>query len=208
METKNFEKLIQGITGRDFQVNTKDVLLQPDTEYIIFRILPITKNNIVFKFKTPKNPEKILRTFVTTFTTKYREPDPSTYDYTYGDKKYTWEELTEKEKEYCYLHHVSHMYNKKELLDIIHNNLTKENITELFSKYGFYSTLYGIGIFLVFAGVRELEAIKLMHQYLLEKNIPFKTEFSDAKWVFRFKLELTKQIHNDILLNFEQTIKS
>jgi len=67
-------------------------------------------------------------------------------------------------------------------------------------KYGFYTTEYGIGIFCYFSTDGVINSIEKMKKYLLSKNIPFKNEFSDARWVFRFVLNLDKPKH-ELLLN-------
>ena len=202
MNTINFVKLINLLTNRDFHVKTDDTEIQVSKEYIVYRELPISKRQISFTWKTPANEENIIRSFITTFTTKYREPNPKAYDKTYGGKEYRWADKTEEEKEFAYYHHVSNMYSKKDLLDMIENNLSREEIKGDFCKYGFYPTLYGFGIFAFWTTKATAFAIEQMKKFLNEQGIMFKNEFSDAGWVYRFKINASKPVHINILNNF------
>jgi len=199
MNTKNFENLIQLVTERNFLIKTNDVELQPETEYRVYRILSINKNTVGFTWKTPKTDEKMLRSFITAFTSKYREPNPAAYDYTYGGKVYTWAEKTPEEREFCYWHHASNMYSKTELLKQIEDNFSKDSIAAGLIKYGFYPTEYGVGIFCFWMTKSVNTAIVEMTKHLQKLSIPFTNEFSDAKWVYRFKLGITKDVHTNIL---------
>ena len=95
METTKFTSLIQKITGRQLQIDTKDEILSFEKEYFVYITLPILGSTIGFKWKTPKSTEKFLRSFITAFTTKFTEPNPKCYDKTYGGKEYKWELKTE-----------------------------------------------------------------------------------------------------------------
>jgi hypothetical protein len=204
MNKENFEKLIQLITERDFKINTKDVELNFDTEYNIFRILPVTGRKVGFIWKTPKADEKMLRSFITAFTSKYREPNPAAYDYMvkiYGEKS-RWSNMSDEDKEFAYCHHASNMYSKEELLKQVEANFSKENITNGLIRYGFYPTEYGIGIFCFWMTTGVNSAIAAMNKYLNAANIPFTNEFSDARWVFRFKLGISKSVHTNLLNQF------
>jgi hypothetical protein len=201
MTTENFQHLICLITGRDFIIKTEDIELQFEKEYYIYRILPITGRTVYFMWKAPKADEKMLRSFITAFTSKYREPNPLTYNYEYGGKKYTWDEKTDKEREYCYMHHVGHMYNKAALLQQIENNFAKDGISTGLIRYGFYNTEYGIGIFCFWMTAGVKTAIDVMAKHLQALSIPFTNEFSDARWVYRFKIGLTKDNHLAIINN-------
>jgi len=204
METLNFEKLIQEITGRDFIIDTQDQNLIQEKEYYVYRILPITKRKIGFNWKVAKTEEKVLRSFITSFATKYREPDPSTYNYNYGGKEYTWEGNTEEQKEFAYNHHFTHMYKKETLLKQVQDNFSRPSIEKALLKYGFYSTEYGIGIFAYWTTNYVVNAIDKMKKFLAGKSIPFANEFSEAKWVYRFKLNLSKETHTTILKAFSE----
>jgi hypothetical protein len=202
MKTANFEKLIQAITGRDFKINTSDTEILGGKEYYISRFLPLTERNIGFKWKAAVNDEKMLRSFITAFTTKYREPNPKAYDREYGGVEYTWAEKTDKEKEYAYSHHASNMYYKTELMQQVNDNFCKVEIKDALIKYGFYATEYGIGIFCFWETPQVVEAIKQMSTFLQGNSIPYVNEYSDARWVFRFKLNINKEAHETLLNTF------
>jgi len=202
MDTLKFQQLINDITGRDFKISTTDTEIIPQKEYIVFRILPFTKYKISFKFKTAKTEDKLLRSFITAYTSKYREPNPKAYNKTYGGVEYLWDNKTEEEKEYAYMHHSGNMYSKDSLLKQIEEKFNNPEICEILIRNGFYSTEYGVGIFCLFYTEGVKTAIEKMSAYLKSKNIPFINEFSDAHWVYRFKLNLTKEAHRNILQSF------
>lgn len=202
MRTENFVKLINLLTNRDFDIHPKPEEIETGKEYVIFRILPISQRTISFKWKTPTNEENIIRSFITAFTSKYKEPNPKAYDKTYGGKEYRWDDKTDKEKEFAYYHHASNMYSKKDLTEMIEQNLMREEIKTDFCKYGFYPTLYGFGIFSFWVTDAVLFAIDHMKKYLNNEGICFKNEFSDAKWVYRFKINSTKALHAKIIQDF------
>ena len=206
MTTINFQNLIQLITGRDFLIKTEDTDLKYENEYCIYRILPVSKRSVSFIWRTPKADEKMLRSFITCFTSKYREPNPRAYDYmvrTYGESA-KWENYTDKQKEYAFNNHSGFMYSKTELLKQIENNFNTPEIESAMLKYGFYPTEYGIGIFAFWQSEYVKNAIKKLHLHLTDGQIPFKNEWSDAGWVFRFKLGLTKDIHHSIIESINQ----
>lgn len=204
MLTSNFQKLICAVTNRDFKINTSDVEIINGKEYLIYRILPLTGIRVSFKWKAASSDEKILRSFITAFCSKYREPNPKAYDYSakiYGDRA-LWVNKTDLEKEHAYYHHASNMYSKAELLKQVELNFNDPEMKNTLLKYGFYPTVYGVGIFAFWATPTVLEAIKEMKQYLTKRNIPFSNEFSDAMWVLRFKIGLTKEAHRVLLNEF------
>jgi len=205
MNTQNFQNLIQAITGRELIINTSDIEIQTEKEYYIYKIFPLTQRKSGFNWKTAKTEEKMLRSFITAFCNKYIEPNPKTYDYEYGGKTYKWEDRTPIEKEYALSHHRTHQFNKTDLMSQISENFNKEGIQNALIKYGFYNTEYGIGIFCFWETDCVKQAINKMAKYLNDLSIPFKNEYSDARWVFRFKLNLTKDQHNSILNQFTAT---
>jgi hypothetical protein len=97
------------------------------------------------------------------------------------------------------MQHLSRMYNKKALLEQIEANFGKEDIANGLIRYGFYPTEYGVGIFCFWATDAVKKAINTMAEYLKTKSIPYSNEFSDARWVFRFKLGISKEAHTNIL---------
>jgi len=207
MKTTNFINLANAITGRDFQIKAgEDILF--DTEYKVFRVLPLTGIVVSFKWKTAKTEDKMLKSFITAFCNKYREPNPRAYNKVYGGTEYKWSDKTDKEKEYAYLHHSSNMYSKIDLMNQIEANFGKENVYSTLMTYGFYPTMYGVGIFALFNTEYVAKAIDALRHYLKKQNIPFTNEFSEARWVYRFKIGLSKENHESIIYQFSNGSKS
>jgi hypothetical protein len=203
MKTSNFQNLVQSITGRDFIIQSNTDWIENGKEYIIYRILPHTQRKISFKWKAALTDEKMLRSFITAFCSKYREPNPLAYgDHNFYGDKYHWKNKTEQEREYAYFHHASNMYSKAALLKQIEENLNNASIQEALIKYGFYPTEYGVGIFCFWETPYVTNAINKMKAFLTAQNIPYSNEFSDARWVFRFKLNISKEAHTQLLGNF------
>lgn len=202
MKTTQFINLIQLATGRDFQIDTQDAELINEKDYFVFRKLPITSKVISFKWTTPKAEEKYLRSFITAFTTKYREPDPAAYTTCSPYFSPAWNEMTAEKQEYAYSHHASNMYNKRQLMDQVEANFNNPEITQGLNRYGFYATEYGIGTFVLFATRYVEQSIFEMAEYLKKQNIAFSNEYSDARWVLRFKINASKSIHENILASF------
>lgn len=203
MKKDQFQGLIQAVTGRNFIIQTQSETLDHETEYCIWRKVSGTDRKVSFYWKTPKADEKMLRSFITAFTSKYREPDPKNYggDY-FGQKTQSWDEKSDLEKAYCYNHHASNMYSKQELLAQVEANFNNPGIYSDLMRYGFYATEYGVGIFVFFDTTYVQKAVRSMYEYLKAKSIPFSNEYSDARWVFRFKLGLSKDIHESLLNSF------
>jgi hypothetical protein len=202
MDKSKFESLIQGITKREFYINTTDKELEAGKKYSIFKILPISQRKVWFDWTTPKKEDNFLRSFITTFTTKYKEPNPKAYSGMYRSRR--WEDMNDKEKEFAYMHHKSNMYSKKDLLQQVEDNFKSSDITNILCRYGFYPTNYGIGIFCFYATNAVMEAIIKMKKHLQDKSIPYTNGFSDAKWVLRFKLNLSKEAHKNIIAEFNK----
>lgn len=202
MKTTQFINLIQLATGRDFQIATEDQELINEKDYFVFRKLPVTGKVISFKWTTPKAEEKYLRSFITAFTTKYREPDPAAYTTCSPYFSPAWNEMTAEKQEYAYSHHASNMYNKRQLMDQVEANFNNPEITQGLNRYGFYATEYGIGTFVLFATRYVEQSIFEMAEYLKKQNIAFSNEYSDARWVLRFKINASKPIHENILASF------
>ena len=199
MTTSNFQNLIQLITGRDFIIDTTDQEIQFEKEYRIYRILPVSKRSVNFYWKTPKADEKMLRSFITSFTSRYREPNPANYKTCSPYFSPSWSEMTAEKQEFAYCHHSANMYSKSDLLKQVEENFTKDGISTGLIKYGFYNTEYGIGIFCFWMTNGVISAIDTMKEHLQKLSIPFTNEFSDARWVFRFKIGLTKENHLAII---------
>lgn len=202
MNKERFEKLIQKITGRNLIIDTHDQEIINGKEYSVYNLLPVTQGKIRFKWKTATTDEKLLRSFITAFCTKYLEPNPKAYDKFYGGQEYKWEWMTDEQKENARFHHRSNMLSKDSLMKQIESNFNSPDMETSLIRYGFYPTEYGVGIFCFWETQAVVNAIKTMQKHLSELSIPFKNEFSDAKWVYRFKLGLNKESHTALLNNF------
>lgn len=205
MNTFNFTSLIKVITKRDLVIETQDTSLEYGKTYLLYRTLPNNKGRTKFFWTTPKSDEKFLRSFITAFITKYKEPNPINYDGMYHGIYYPrqdWKVMTNDQKSMCYFHHSSNMYSKNTLLKQIEENFNSTEIVSDLCRYGFYPTEYGVGIFALWATPSVLNVVEKMSAFLKENNYAYKTEFSDAKWVLRFKLGLDKNFHSTILQKF------
>jgi hypothetical protein len=62
--------------------------------------------------------------------------------------------------------------------------------------------LYGIGWFCFLSSQSAFtKTNKILINYLTEKNIEFKNEFSQAGWVYRFVINKDINTHNELLTN-------
>lgn len=199
MKTDNFQNLIRLVTGRDFSIKTEDIELQFEKEYFIYRVLPVTKYTASFTWKTPKAEDKMLRSFITAFTSKYREPNPANYTTCAPYFSPSWSEKSAEQQEHAYYHHASNMYSKESLLKQVEDNFSNPDISSGLIRYGFYETNYGIGIFCFWMTNGVQSAINTMKNHLAKLSIPFSNEFSDARWVYRFKIGISKESHLNII---------
>lgn len=87
---------------------------------------------------------------------------------------------------------------------IILNKIITKNRDRVYKQL-FYTTLYGIGFWAIFAFTKDLPDVKKLKDYLNENDIKFTNEFSDARWVYRFKINKDVAIHNQLLENFKIT---
>ena len=209
MKTENFQKLIHAATARPLTIHGAGEEIPLDTVIRIHR--PYGRNGAEtchsFDWKTPKKEDSILRSFLTAFFSKYREPDPEKYDRNcpcYGD---TWIKYAEKWENpethwNCALwgHHASNMIHKDKLKKQVEGNFT--NFDSGLARLGFYETNYGIGLFTVYGGAWVRQALEDMGQHLAAREIPFRNELSEAGWVTRFVIGLDKPQHSAILGSF------
>ena len=198
MKTAQFQELIQNATGRKlfFTINSEEIPL--DAKIAVYR--PGSRY-YSFIWKTPKNEDSLLRSFITAFCTKYKEPDPSTYE---GNK---WERHAEKwdnpETRFecaAWNHHSCYMLSKDKLREQIAENFA--NFSSELGRLGFYSTNYGIGLFTAFGGKWVEDSLSEMERYLKTNFIPFSNELSEKGWVTRFLIKTSKENHTAILGGF------
>ena len=73
----------------------------------------------------------------------------------------------------------------------------------------FYTTLYGIGSFIFLSSNAEINTLTgNMGRFLKLKNVAFKNEFSEARWVLRFVINDKVEIHNELLTEYLNVEKS
>lgn len=81
------------------------------------------------------------------------------------------------------------------------NEIISKNKDRVFSG-AFYTTLYGIGFWAIFSSHAEMYIAKDLHKFLNKKGVEYSNEFSDAGWVYRFKIGKDVLIHNSLLNEF------
>ena len=210
MKTDNFTRLVQSVTSRPFTFSIRNGFrdMKPvgeeiacESKYFVGYTLPLSGQLVGFDWKTPKADEKMLRSFITAFTSKYREPDPATYvSDPYGAK--SWDEMTAEKREWAFGHHASHMLSKEKLLEQVKASFALPEMESALIRWGFYETEYGIGIFSFWLTVSVRRSIEAMRAFLANKGISAREEFSDARWVYRFRVEASKEIHKALLSTF------
>jgi hypothetical protein len=213
MKTDNFTQLIRAVTGRAFtlheQVNawTTEAAgesLKAETRYNVRLTLPVTGRQVSFMWTTPKSDEKMLRSFITAFTSKYREPNPAAYTggYLADSPSYNWQTMSPEKREHAYGHHAFNMKSKETLLAEVQARFSCPEIATALNKWGFYETEYGIGIFCFWQTQWVTNAMANMRAFLADQGIATKEEFSDARWVYRFRIEANRDIHTNLLKQF------
>ena len=198
MKIEKFSKLIRAVTGRAFTIEARDggdgVTLENEKVYFVKRTLPLTGRTFCFDWKTPKSVEKMLRSFITAFCSKFREPSPLAYA--------DWTDMTPEQREHAHLHHVSNMFSREELLKQVEARFACPEMESALNQWGFYETEYGIGIFCFWETAYVRNAIAKMRAYLSGMNIAAREEYSDARWVYRFRIEASRDIHASLLHRF------
>lgn len=73
----------------------------------------------------------------------------------------------------------------------IYNNLSKY-LNKFFNYYGsIYPTSYGIGVMRLFTDISKVSA--KIEIWLKDNNIEYYNEYSDAGWVYRFKISKSQE---------------
>ena len=74
-----------------------------------------------------------------------------------------------------------------------YKNLTEE-MKKLDLKFGrIYPTSYGLGYILLGQNIKEFEKeVKMIADFLEKQGYKFKNEFSEKRWVYRFKIRKTQ----------------
>jgi len=181
-----FNELIQQITNEKIMINYINEAIELNC---IYTVVSLEKNKdakhyFEFEFKTPKNIDKLVGSFISQFCSKYKKNLPEF-------EKYGRSSL-------CH-----HRYTKDALLSIIKDRFTNVSFIEFYCKYGFYNTIYGIGIYIPFLDVKYLDK---MDVFLKNSNIPYKNELSKKEFVYRYIINIDKDYHKSLLNKF--SIKS
>jgi hypothetical protein len=182
MNARDFEKLAEEVLNVNIQLFEPENPEYKYTQYNLAQgnIKPSTKYGVYidgmiqYDFKTTKKIETFFKSFVNQHIRKYEM------------KKESWE-LVDGEMQL--------VKPKKE--DII-----KRYTSDRVSKYHYYTTLYGIGMFAYFTTDIN-RATASLAKYLKENGIEYTNEFSDAGWAYRFCINRNVEEHNEILENFE-----
>lgn len=94
---------------------------------------------------------------------------------------------------------------KKKLVNIeyVMNKINSDKVYQNFSKYfaklvddnsfSIYPTSYGIGVSVLFFSRHDKPAIDGLKDILNKTGIKYSNEYSDAHWVYRFKISKSKE---------------
>ena len=206
MTKLQFEKLIQKVTGRALEIRlTPDKTMGDDVEIPLGTKVGIyrygTKSRCYdFTWTTPKKEDSLLRGFITSFCSKYREPDPARYGSRWIEYAEEWDNPLTRNDSSAWGHHAWDMLSPEKLREQVHANFS--NLTALEGRLGFYATHYGIGLFTGFSGAWVETALTDMKNHLTAVGIPFRNEMSEKGWVTRFVIGLEKPQHAAILGKF------
>lgn len=183
MEVRQLEKLAREITGKLLEIYIPE---DPTCKYTNYRkaegeLKPSTKYGVMiergygiqYDFKTTKNPETFVKTFMTQYVSKYAVKQPK------------WETVDGQ---------VCMVYPKKE-------EVIKQLTTDRVTKYHYYTTLYGIGMFAWFT--QDItKATEALRKYLTDKGISYSNEYSEKHWAYRFVINKDVETHNNLLNQF------
>ena len=187
MKLEDFERLVSDITEckvKLFLLTNQNAKKWYEQEFkratsielnTIYGVVTDDGSMIDFNFKTGKNEDSLLRTFLTQYTQKVKQ-----YELIDG-------EIVE--------------LNKKQKLDKI---ITSNKNSDRVHKGLFYTTLYGIGMF-DFLNSQLVHNIlhKKIDEFLKSNGVNYTNEYSDAAWVFRYKFEMPIEKTNDLLNKFK-----
>jgi len=91
---------------------------------------------------------------------------------------------------------------KNETKEEIRKNIIEKNQNRV-SDGLFYTTLYGIGFWAIFCRKADYKDLSGLSEYLKSKGVPFRNEWSEACWSFRFVINGSVEFHNELLTNFK-----
>jgi hypothetical protein len=180
MKKQNFEKFATDIIGK----NVKILEPEDNTKYARYfgsfdELKPNKKYGVYFDemiqydFKTTSKVDSFCKTFVTQHINKYEMKQATGFEN--GSLTYP---------------------KKTECLERLRNS-------ERVSKYFYYTTLYGIGMFAIMGENSFNKITGLMAEYLKDKGVEFNNEFSEAGWAYRFVIGMSVENHNELLEQFK-----
>lgn len=90
---------------------------------------------------------------------------------------------------------------KEEKRGLISRNVNNPDNLNRIMQYGYYSTLYGIGMFVFFMSFDTFSKVQgIMNEYLRSREVSYSNQVSDAGWVYRWVINSDKVYHT-LLLN-------
>jgi hypothetical protein len=82
--------------------------------------------------------------------------------------------MSSRERAFAYMHHRNNMFSKNQLLEQIQANFSNPEMATAMTRYGFYLTDYGVGIFALYGGEHVESAIFKMMKFLKSEGIPYR----------------------------------
>ena len=120
---------------------------------------------ISYDFKTPKNLDNLLKTFITQYATKTKKFSVDT----------NGNILTLK---------------KEDIIQDILQTARKNKVYERFYHFLSYTTLYGFGVWAILASEEDFQRMNSkIEKFLRDKKIEYTNEYSDAFWAYRYKFK-------------------
>lgn len=178
-----FNTLIQSITNEKIMVyNSSDEQLNLNSSYSIIATEKNKDDKYIFEFefKTPKNIDKLVSSFINQFCKKFKKNLPEFERYGRNSLRH-------------------HRYSEDGLLTLIKDRFNDLSFIDFYCKYGFYSTNYGIGIYVPFLDIKYLNR---MDSFLRSNNIPYRNELSKKELVYRYVININKEYHYNLLNEF------
>jgi len=210
MKTKQMTDLCAAVTGRALTFDCGGEI-PLESKIGVFR--EGYPSNIAryphFVWATPKDEDNVMRSFITAFCSKYKEPDPETYfDYdgkpSFDRHAAEWNNPKTRHLSPCWHHHAGHMLSKDKLRAQVEAGFARMTPGQF--SLCFYPANYGIGIFSLFGGRWIDESIAAMAQHLRANAIPFRNELSEKHWVTRFVIGATREAHAALLSGYKPEV--
>lgn len=166
------KKNVYGATKKWYDTTLEDVKeLDVETDYTVF-----FGDTQEYTFKTGKNEDTFVKSFISQYLAK-------AVIYNIG--------ITEDVRP----------LTKEEKRVLIINNVNNPGNLDRIVRYGYYATLYGIGMLVFFMSYDTFnKSQNIMNEYLRSKGISYSNQTSEAGWVYRWVINSDKSHHN-LLLN-------